>query len=462
MRHGGRGVDRSAAARRTDAATPFNPDRDDQYASDAIGTSDTMNAQQPKPPILDTTPETHPVRLRSYQSAWLADYVPLIGAPAVERIAAKAEPLGGLGVQQINSTKHGGGVAEILRSLTPMLSGLGIRTHWVSLAGSPAFFDVTKKIHNMLQGAEGDLTSDEWRLYLDTVAENAEIIDVREDVIVVHDPQVLPLVEFRNNHHRRWIWRCHLDLSNTNRTLWDRLRPLVDMYDDVVFTLPEYAQPIKPRQHYIMPAIDPFTIKNRPVAQDEIDTVLAHYGIPRDRPIVAQVSRFDPWKDPFGVIKAARAAREQVDFTLVLLGNMATDDPEGRRIYDTLVAEADERTLVLPEGDDQLLVNAVQTTADVILQKSIREGFGLTVTEAMWKGRPIVAGAVGGIRHQIADGENGLLVTSPEEAADAIVRLLTDPGLATRLGNAARETVCERFLFTRLLEDHLDLLTPPA
>jgi trehalose synthase len=421
-----------------------------------------MNAQQPKPTLIETPAETHPVRLRSYQSAWLADYVPLIGAPAVERIAAKAEPLGGLGVQQINSTKHGGGVAEILRSLTPMLSGLGIRTHWVSLAGSPAFFDVTKKIHNLLQGDAGDLTDDEWRLYLDTVAENAEIIDVREDVIVVHDPQVLPLVEYRNNHHRRWIWRCHLDLSNTNHALWGRLRPLVDQYDDVIFTLPEYDQPIKPRLHYIMPAIDPFTIKNRPVAQDEIDTVLAHYNIPRDLPIVAQVSRFDPWKDPVGVIQAARQARKQVGFTLVLLGNMATDDPEGRRIYETLVAEADDRTLIVPEGDDQLLVNAIQTTADAIVQKSLREGFGLTVTEAMWKGRPIVAGNVGGIRHQITDGENGLLVDTPGAAADAIVRVLTDPALAARLGAAARETVCDRFLFTRLLEDHLDLLTPPA
>lgn len=419
-----------------------------------------MNAHQPKPPTVDPLAERHPVRLRSYHSAWLDDYLPLIGAAAVERIAAKAEPLGGLGVEQINSTKHGGGVAEILRSLTPMLSGLGIRTHWVSLAGSPAFFDVTKKIHNLLQGVDGGVSDEEWRLYRDTVAENAAIIDVREDVIVVHDPQVLPLVAFRNNSHRRWIWRCHLDLSHTNGSLWSRLRPLVEMYDDVVFTLPEYSQTLKPRQHYIMPAIDPFTLKNRPVASDEIDTVLAHYQIPRDLPIVAQVSRFDPWKDPAGVIRAARAARREVDFTLVLLGNMATDDPEGRRIYDALAAEADARTLVLPEGNDQLLVNAIQSTAAVIVQKSTREGFGLTATEAMWKGRPVVAGNVGGLRHQITDGVNGLLVSSPDEAARAIVRLLSDGDLAARLGAAAHQTVRERFLFTRLLEDYLDLLTP--
>ena len=401
-------------------------------------------------PIDDSAADPHPVRLRSYQSAWLADYVPLIGAAAVERLAAKAEPLGGLAVEQINSTKQGGGVAEILRSLTPMLTGLGIRTHWVALAGSPSFFDVTKKIHNLLQGAEGDLTDAEWILYLDTVAENASIIDIRHDVVFVHDPQVLPLVRNRANHRRRWIWR--------NRTVWDRLRPMVELYDDVVFTLPEYGQPLTPRQHFVMPAIDPFTIKNQPLAQGDIDTVLAHYGIPRDLPIVTQVSRFDPWKDPFGVIEAARKAREEVDFTLVLLGNMATDDPEGARLYEALVAEADERTLILPEGNDQLLVNAIQSTADIVLQKSTREGFGLTVTEAMWKGRPVIAGNVGGIRHQIADGENGLLVNSPDEAAAAIVRLLADPALARRLGDAARETVREKFLFTRLLEDHLDLL----
>lgn len=402
--------------------------------------------------------DTHPIRLRSYQNAWLADYVPLIGAAAAERIAAKAEPLGGLAVDQVNSTKQGGGVAEILRSLTPMLTGLGIRTHWVVMAGAPAFFDVTKKIHNLLQGAEGDLTEEEWTLYLDTVAQNASLIDARQDVLVIHDPQVLPLVRARSNNHRRWIWRCHLDLSNTNRVMWERLRPMVDLFDDVVFTLPEYGQPLTPRQHFIMPAIDPFTIKNRPLPQAEVDTVLAHYKIPRDLPIVTQVSRFDPWKDPFGVIEAARKARSQVDFTLVMLGNMATDDPEGVRLYEALLAEADERTLILPEGNDQLLVNAIQSTAAIVLQKSTREGFGLTVTEAMWKGRPVIAGNVGGIRHQITDGENGLLVDSPDAAAAAIVRLLSDPARAKTLGDAARETVREKFLFTRLLEDHLDLL----
>jgi trehalose synthase len=251
-------------------------------------------------------PRANGARLRGYQSPWLADYVPLIGVEAVERIAAKAEPLGGLRIQHINSTKQGGGVAEILRSLIPMLSGLAIRADWVCLAGSPSFFDITKEIHNFLQGAEGNLDDDKWLSYLDTVDENACIIDNRSDVIIVHDPQVLPLVRHRVNGHRRWIWRCHLDLSNLNQTLWARLLPLANRYDDVVFSLPEYTQPMKPRFHTIMPAIDPFTVKNRPLSDAERMARLRHFGIPTDLPIVAQVSRFDHGRHRGGASGAAR------------------------------------------------------------------------------------------------------------------------------------------------------------
>ena len=240
--------------------------------------------------------------------------------------------------------------------------------------------------------------------------------------------------------------------------MWNALVPFVNRYDHVIFSLPEYAQPVEAPAAYIMPAIDPFTIKNRPMPEAQARACFERYGIPNDRPIVSQISRFDPWKDPMGVLEAARMAQREVDFTLVLLGNMASDDPEGARIYAELVKSQDEHAMVLDKGDDAELVNALQSWADVIMQKSTREGFGLTVTEAMWKARPVVAGRVGGIVHQITDGENGFLVESIEEAAARIVELLKSPDLARRLGQEARETVRQKFLITTLLEQELALL----
>jgi trehalose synthase len=393
----------------------------------------------------------------SHRRAWLADFAPLVGAEAIERITELAEPLSGLQVQHINSTKHGGGVAEILRSLVPMLGGLGIRADWHTLEAPVAFYEITKHIHNMLQGESGTLSDTDWRYYEDVVVGNAHLVDRRADVVVVHDPQPVALVNGRD-HGRRWLWRCHLDLSNTNAAVWKLIEPYVNNYDHIVFSLAEYAQPLDPPAAFVMPAIDPFTIKNRPISEERARACFDRYGIPSSRPIVAQISRFDPWKDPMGVLQAARIAQRDVDFTLVLLGNMANDDPEGARIYAGLVGSQDERTIVLDKGDDPELVNALQSWADVIVQKSTREGFGLTVTEAMWKGRPIVAGRVGGIVHQITDGEDGFLVNSIEETAARIVELLKDPALAQRLGHEARETVRRHFLITTLLERELELL----
>ena len=395
--------------------------------------------------------------LRSHQMAWLSDFVPLVGLETIQRIAALAEPLAGLQVQHINSTKHGGGVAEILRSLIPMLGGLGIRADWHTLAAPVAFYEITKHIHNMLQGEAGALKDEDWRYYEDIVLGNAHLVDRRADVIVVHDPQPLPLVNGRGDG-RRWLWRCHLDLSDTNDGVWNALAPFVNSYDHVVFSLADYAQPIEKPAAFVLPAIDPFTIKNRPIPEAQAKACFERYGIPTNKPVVTQISRFDPWKDPIGVMEAARAAQREVDFTLVLLGNLADDDPEGKRMFGELVKMQDERAIVLDKGDDAELVNALQSCADVVVQKSTREGFGLTVTEAMWKARPVVAGRVGGIVHQITDGEDGFLVDSVNETAARIVELLKDPELARRLGNEARETVRRRFLITTLLERELELL----
>ncbi len=389
--------------------------------------------------------------------AWLADFVPLVGLETVERIAALAEPLAGLQVQHISSTKHGGGVAEILRSLIPLLGGLGIRADWHTLSAPPEFYEITKRIHNLLQGEAGQLEAAERQLYEETVDRNAELVDRRADAVVVHDPQPLPLV-VRRRPDRQWLWRCHLDLSRTNSETWKSLVSYVNDYDKVIFSLPEYAQEVRGRTVFEFPAIDPFTTKNRPLSEAAAKAVFERYGIPTDRPIVAQISRFDPWKDPAGVLEAGRLARREVDFTLVLLGNMANDDPEGARIFAELVESRDERTRVMDDGDDAALVNALQSHGDVIVQKSTREGFGLTVTEAMWKARPVVAGRVGGIVHQISDGENGYLVDDVDGAAARIVELLRDRELARSLGEAARETVRERFLVTGLLERELKLL----
>jgi trehalose synthase len=395
--------------------------------------------------------------LSGHRYAWLDDYLPMIGEETVQRISRKVETLAGLEVQFINSTKQGGGVAEILRSLVPLMNGVGIRAHWTSITGPPSFYDVTKTIHNLLQGLDGELGGSARKHYEETVAANAAVIDLKSDVVVVHDPQPLPLIRHRNGH-RRWIWRCHLDLSTPNQTIIDYLLPMVGGYDGAVFTLRDYALPASVPISFIMPAIDPFTLKNRPLDDAEARARLKQYGIPDDRPIVTQISRFDPWKDPAGLIEACRLARREIDFTLVLLGNFASDDPEGMRIYEQLLAYQDERTRILVDGDDPLLVNALQGLSAVIVQKSLREGFGLTVTEAMWKGRPVIGGRTSGIGAQIRDGVNGFLVSSIEETAARIVEILRDPALEETLGFNARETVRESFLLTRLLEQYLDLL----
>ena len=387
----------------------------------------------------------------------LEDYVPLVGEAEVERIARKCERLRDMHLVHVNSTYYGGGVAQILSSLTILMNRAGIRAGWRVIQGRPDFFSITKKFHNALQGADINFTELKRNIYEEVVYENALRMHFDHDVIVVHDPQPLPLIR----HYRKkspWIWRCHVDLTSPNREVWDYLRPFVEMYDLAVLHLPEYAQELSIPQRFLMPAIDPFSTTNREMTPEEIRERLDHYGIPTDLPLVVQISRFDPWKDPHGVIRAFELASREVEARLVLVGNVATDDPEGPEIYQALLAHAGERVIIL-SVQDSALVNALQRSAAVVVQKSIREGFGLTVTEAMWKGAAVVAGNAGGIRHQITDGVNGFLVSSVEQAAARIVQLIRDPDLRRRLGEAARETVRRRFLMSRLLEDWVDLIS---
>lgn len=391
-----------------------------------------------------------------YRITQIEDYEPLVGAKVIQRIRDKAARLKGLRVANFNSTYYGGGVAEMISSLTLLMNSLGLRTEWRVIQGTADFFSITKKMHNALQGGEIDLSKIKKEIFEQVIYENSVRNFLEHDFIIVHDPQPLPLIE----HYEKkcpWIWRCHLDLSRPEAETWKYLRRWIDSYDAVIVSCAEYKQEMKPPQYVFMPAIDPFTIKNRQLSDKEIDERLAHYEIPTDLPLVVQVSRFDPWKDPKGVAEAFKLARKQIDARLVLLGNFATDDPEGEDIFRSLCACRDDRILILTSGDDTALVNALQTRAAVVLQKSLREGFGLTVAEAMWKGTPVIGGNVGGIRYQIDDGVNGFLVSTVEQTAKRIVELVTDKERRTEMGRKARESVRVKFLLTRYLEQHLDL-----
>ncbi|MCB2074588.1 MAG: glycosyltransferase [Novosphingobium sp.] len=382
-------------------------------------------------------------------------YEPLVGNEAIERIMRKAERLSDLHVINVNSTYYGGGVAEILSSLTLLMNTAGIRTGWRVIQGRPDFFSITKKMHNALQGGEINFSDLKKDIYEEVVFENAARMHLDHDLVVVHDPQPLPLID----HFRKkapWIWRCHVDMSRPDPELWSYLCGFVERYDAVVLSLPEYAQNLRSPQRFIMPAINPFSTTNKELTEDEIDDRFDHYDIPTDLPLVVQISRFDKWKDPRGVIEAFKIARKEVDATLVMVGNVATDDPEGQEIFESLCSCREERIIIL-SVQDSALVNALQRRAAVVLQKSTREGFGLTVTEAMWKGAAVIGGNVGGIRHQIEDGVNGFLVDSVEDAASRIVQLLKDPQLRNVMGHRARESVRSKFLMTRLMEDWLDI-----
>ena len=383
------------------------------------------------------------------------DYQQFVGDKAIERIRHKAKPLHDFHVVNINSTYYGGGVAQLLSPMTLLMNSLGIQTGWRIVHGPPDFFSVTKKMHNALQGADLNLSRRKMELYEEIVYQNAIRNHLDQDFIIVHDPQPLPMI----THYAKkcpWVWRCHVDLSHPNEKLWKYLVPFIEKYDAAILSIKDYKQDLTIPQLFFMPAIDPFSITNHDMSDTEIDDRLSHYKIPTDLPLVVQISRFDRWKDPEGVIQAFKLARREVDCTLVLIGNVATDDPEGEQVYSSLMGSREDR-IIIHSVQDGALVNALQRRAAVVLQKSLREGFGLTVTEAMWKGTAVIGGNVGGIRYQIKDGVNGFLVSSIEEASQRIVQLVKDKKLRERLGKKAKETVTKNFLMTRYLEQYLDL-----
>jgi trehalose synthase len=386
----------------------------------------------------------------------LDDYKKYVDTHVIERIKEKARELQGLHITHVNSTFYGGGVATLLGSLTLLMNSAGVKTGWRVIQGSPDYFSVTKKIHNAIQGHEINLTELKKEIYEDVVYENSIRNHLDHDRVIIHDPQPLPMVL----HYRKrgpWIWRCHIDPTDRNEEVWLYLRKFIEAYDAVIFSLEEYKQELETPQVFFTPTIDPFSIKNKEMDQNQIQERLEYHDIPTDLPIVTQISRFDRWKDPEGVIEAFKLARQDVEATLVLLGNVATDDPEGETVYQSLLDQREERIIILSR-EDTALVNALQSRSAVVLQKSIREGFGLTVAEAMWKGTPVIGGNVGGIKHQIVDGENGFLVDSVEDAARRIVQLVRDEDLRKNMGEKARKKVREKFLMTRLLENYLDLL----
>ncbi len=385
----------------------------------------------------------------------IEDYRPLIGEEAVERIREKASRVEGLHVANVSSTYYGGGVANLLGSLSLLMNSVGITTGWRVIQGSPDFFSITKKMHNALQGGKINLTDRKKEIYRRVIRQNAIRNHLDHDLVIVHDPQPLAMIE----HYPKsgpWIWRCHVDLTEPDPELLQYLTGFINRYDAAIFSIEEYRRKLDIPQFFFMPAIDPFSITNYDMPGEEMDERLDHYDIPTDLPLVVQISRFDRWKDPEGVIEAFKIARKEVDATLVLLGNVATDDPEGEEVYNSLREQREERIIILSK-EDTALVNALQCRAAVVLQKSIREGFGLTVAEAMWKKTPVIGGDTGGIRYQINNGENGFLVSSVEEAAEKIVLLLKDPELCRKMGEAGREKVRGHLLLTRLLENYLDL-----
>jgi trehalose synthase len=398
----------------------------------------------------------------------VADYADAAGADAVERLVETARPLRGLRLLHVNSTAFGGGVAELLHTQVPLMNDLGIEATWVVIEGTDAFFAVTKAVHNALQGAETRLDDEAIATYWERIRANAAELPRGFDAVMVHDPQpaaLLQVLEEEGGREGSWLWRCHIDLSAPYRPVWDLFEPIVNRFDAAIFTAREYVQPgiAGPELAFIPPSIDPLSPKNAPMAERAWRDVLASYGIDPERPLLVQVSRFDPWKDPTGVIDAWRLVRREVeDVQLVMVGSLAHDDPEGMRYLDLTAehagGEPDVHLLTDLDGVGDVAVNAFQRAADVVVQKSLREGFGLVVAEGMWKGKPVIGGDVGGIRLQIREGVDGHLVDSVPSCADRIIELLADPERRRVMGEAGRERVRERFLSLREIEDTLGLI----
>ncbi len=395
---------------------------------------------------------------RARRAPSLDKYATIVGAAEVDELGRLARHLKGRRVKMVNATAVGGGVAEILTRLVPLLDEVGLSTRWDVITGDDLFFHVTKAFHNALHGGGFDGPPEWFEVFLATNAENQRRLVFSEDFVVIHDPQPLALVEARASAGGAWVWRCHIDLSRPDEKVWGFLRPFVERYDAALFSSPAFTHGLAIPQFLFFPAIDPLSDKNRELAPEEVRAVVTRLGVDPDRPILTQVSRFDRLKDPVGVIQAYRLVKKYVDCQLVLAGGAADDDPEGaavlREVQEAADGDPDIHVVNLPPWS-ALEINALQRGSTIVIQKSLREGFGLTVSEALWKKRPVVASAVGGIPSQVIHKLTGMLVHSVEGCAYQLRYLLTNPDVARRLGENGHEHVKANFLVTHALRRYL-------
>lgn len=393
-----------------------------------------------------------------HSKARLSDYIPIVGRGTIEALFALAERLSGKTIVNINSTFSGGGVAEILTRMVPLLNQLGVDARWMVIKGNEDFFTITKKFHNALHGKREDITPNDYELFLEVSKKNIEEMQLSGDIIFIHDPQPVVLIQKKQEVGEKWVWRCHIDISNPDIDVWNFLYQYIVHYDATVFSAPNFARKLPNRQFLIHPSIDPLSDKNRELPENVIDEVLNKYNLDNEKPIILQVSRFDYLKDPVGVIEAFKMVRKNINCQLVLAGGTATDDPESDKVLEEVKNRASDNPdihilLIPPESDIE--INALQRAATIIMQKSIKEGFGLTVTEALWKEKPVVASAVGGIQLQVKNKFTGLLCHSIDGAAYALRLLLNNPEYAKWLGENGHEHVKQNFLITRHLKDYL-------
>ncbi len=388
----------------------------------------------------------------------IKDYEKIVGKDTIDELYLIAEKLKSKSVQNINSTAVGGGVAEILNRMIPLLKDLGINAHWDVIKGGDKFFNITKKIHNGLHGVDVSLTDDEIEIFLETNRQNAKDMNLSGDIIFIHDPQPIALVEKKKEIGRKWLWRCHIDFSQPKEQIWLFLKNYIEQYDASVFSAPSFAKELSINQILISPSIDPLSDKNKELSDKEIKSVFEKFKIDTEKPVITQISRFDYLKDPVGVIKAYKLVKKYIDCRLVLAGGGATDDPEGEKVLNEVRQEAaddpDIFVLLLPPGSD-IEINALQRGSTVILQKSLREGFGLTVAEALWKAKPVIAGAVGGIPLQITHKYSGILTSTIDGTAYWIKQLLQSPDYAKKLGVNGREHIKNNFLITRHIKEYI-------
>lgn len=382
-------------------------------------------------------------------------YIPIVGQSVIDDLKLIASRLKGKKMQHVNSTAVGGGVAEILNRMINLFRELGLDASWDVIKGGQEFFSVTKKFHNVLHGRADEVTKHDFDIFLETGYKNIGETNIYGDVVFIHDPQPIMLINKKTDN--KWVWRCHIDISHANKDVWSFLREYVVKYDGVVFSMPGFSKRLPNRQFLIPPSIDPLSEKNRDLTAEEIEGVLRKFGITRDKPIVTQISRFDRLKDPLGVLEAYRLVKKYCDCQLILAGGGASDDPEGAQVLDEVKEAAkgdpDIHILLLPQDD--LIINALQRASTVIMQKSLREGFGLTISEALWNGKPVIASYVGGIPVQIKHKYSGLLCHSVEGAAFALKQLLNSPEYAKKLGENGKEHIRNNFLITRHVRDYI-------